>query len=146
MSSRRRKAVAAAMVAADLPELAEQEARPNGKQTPPPLTNEEKRDLVFGLISGRYFPATQVEDTSLLSMVFMPLAFEALADWDVESIGNIVGDMNKAGPRAINGYPMFMDFRVIGIEDWRDIGERVEKTLAVMNETNPIDDSKEGDS
>lgn len=134
------------MVAADLPELAEQEARPSGKRTPPALTDKEKRDFVFGFISGRYFSASQVDDTSLLPMIFMPLGFGALADWDVESIGTIVGDMEKAGPRGINGYPMFMSFEVIGVEDWRDIGERVEKTLAAMNEANPVDDSKGEDS
>lgn len=39
MSARRRKAVAAAMVAADLPVILE--AEPAGRQIPPPLTDAE---------------------------------------------------------------------------------------------------------
>ena len=40
-----------------------------------------------------------------------------------ESVGNVVEDIAKAGPMAVNGHPVFLSCRVIHVEDWERIVE-----------------------
>ena len=49
-------------------------------------------------------------------MVFMPVILGAFADMskeDIDNIGLIYEYMDKAGPRSINGMPIFMTCRTI---------------------------------
>jgi hypothetical protein len=48
--------------------------------------------------------------------------------------GMIYEYMEKAGPRAINGNPVFLSFRMIGIDDTKKVLERYNKIIEVVGE------------
>ena len=53
-------------------------------------------------------------------MIFMPLALGVLSEMDkeeVKDIGLIYEYNDQAGPRGINGYPMFMSCRYLSKKD-----------------------------
>jgi hypothetical protein len=76
-------------------------------------TDQELRELAMEMISGIVFTSLQVETQSLIQMVFMPLIFisdDMRKNWDEnpeEAPAMLYESMAKAGPQAINGYPMF---------------------------------------
>ena len=96
----------------------------------PRMTEDEIRSTVEGLVKGRIFTGTQVPP-DMLHLVFMPLGLAKDVDWD--SLGNVIEDIDKAGPRGINGYPMFMSCRLVHKDDWAVIGERALAVQAAMD-------------
>lgn len=67
-----------------------------------------------------------------LPMVFMPLAMGALSEWtkeELDDIGLIYEYMSEAGPRAINGNPCFVSFRIMNCADWKRAAEAITKEL-----------------
>jgi len=56
-----------------------------------------------------------------IGLVFLPLAFGALADWpkaEIEKIGCVWAFNRTALPRGINGYPMLTESRLMHKDDW----------------------------
>lgn len=56
-----------------------------------------------------------------LSLVFLPLAMGALADWprsEIAKIGCLWAYNRMAFPRSINGYPMFPEMYIMHRDDW----------------------------
>ena len=100
--------------------------------TPPRMTNADIKDIVRGIISGHLFVGSQVPP-DLLPSVFMPLLFAEKNQIDWDHVGNIIEDISKAGPRSINGYPMFMSCRLIHKDDWAVIADRVLAAQAAIN-------------
>lgn len=96
------------------------------------MTEAEIKETVFGLVKGQIFCGQQAPP-ELLSMVFMPLGLGGWGDIDVETVGEVIGDLKDAGPRAINGYPMFMSCRVVHRDDWSVIVARYEKARAALD-------------
>lgn len=96
------------------------------------MSEEDMKKTVMGLATGDIFAGCMVHDPDLLSMVFMPIALGALTDIDLSDVGDIIADMKDAGPRAINGYPMFAQCRLVQKDDWDVIIERVAKTRAAL--------------
>jgi hypothetical protein len=83
------------------------------------MTDQELRLLAADIYEGRVFTDRQVEDSSDLPMVFMPIALGAFAEMTEEEfkqIGLIYEYLDKAGPRAINGLPSFFSLRVLDIQ------------------------------
>lgn len=80
-----------------------------------PATEPELRQLALDIVEGRVFDSSQLgDDAHLMGSVFMPLAFmEPVAKEELETWGLVYEYMSAAGPRAINGYPMFMSCRVL---------------------------------
>lgn len=96
------------------------------KRPIPRMTESEITELVTGLAQGRIYTGSQVP-SDLLSMVFMPLALGGLEDIDVNTLGNVVEDIGKAGELSVNGYPIFMSCRLVHKDDWEIISERALK-------------------
>jgi hypothetical protein len=91
----------------------------------PRLSDDELREFVNDFTSGLIFSNVHFrsaeEEKSLLGSVFMPLVFGALSRYSVEEIQNIglmYEHINKAGPMAINGYPIFFSMRLMHKDDW----------------------------
>lgn len=71
-------------------------------------------------------------------------AIQAAADWQMkgdrvfsrwyEDVGVLVGDYKDAGPRSINGYPMFMSMRIWSKSDWTRIRDAVIREQARRKE------------
>jgi len=68
---------------------------------------------------GKIFCDRQInprEIGSMLAMVFMPIALGALSETANvvrDNIGMIYEYLSEAGPRSINGYPIFMSFKTL---------------------------------
>ena len=84
---------------------------------PEPRTREELWPIALGVAKGDIFTSAHLpeHDQRLLTMVFMP--FGMLDDLNLKFYGAhaalLYESLDKAMPRAINGYPMFMSFGTI---------------------------------
>lgn len=90
------------------------------KRPVPNLPQDALRKFVADFLAGHIFTSAQVRDTSVLQMVFMVIALGGLdpEKTDLESIGVIYEYMDKAGPRSINGYPVFFSCKLLSRDDW----------------------------
>ena len=82
------------------------------------MTTEELKQIAIDIYHGKIFTdrhiRTEEKTPSLLGMIFMPILF-----WDAPppDIDMLFEYLDKAGPRAINGYPMFDSCRYLNESD-----------------------------
>lgn len=89
----------------------------------PPMSDDDLREFISALVSGTVFTSAHVHDQSCVPSVFMALLFGGPTKWSksgLNRIGAIYEYLDAAGPRSINGYPIFYSFRLICKEDWED--------------------------
>jgi hypothetical protein len=85
-------------------------------------TDDEIKELAKALYRGEIFTSLQVPEHSmhLLTSIFMPLAFLDVAQRR-QLIENgaycFYANMSDAGPRAINGFPIFFSLKYLNKED-----------------------------
>lgn len=89
----------------------------------PRLSDDKLREFVDDFVSNRIFTSAHLRDqeANLLPMIFMPLGLGALSSLQPDSlsqVGCLWEYLDKAGPRAINGRPMFFSFQMLHIDDW----------------------------
>jgi len=96
------------------------------------MTEEQIKHTVRGLLARRIVTATMVP-ADMIGMVFMTIGLGGLGDIDLDTVGNIIEDLDKACERSINGYPVFMSCRVVHRDDWAVITERVVNAEAVLD-------------
>jgi hypothetical protein len=96
------------------------------------MTEDEIKTTVLGLVHGRIFCASQAPP-NLLGSIFLPLGLGGINGVDVKTIGNIIEDFDKAGPRSVNGYPMFLSCRLVHVDDWKVITDRALKAQAAID-------------
>lgn len=95
------------------------------------LTEDEIKDTVRGLVTGRIYTGTMVPP-DMLSTVFMPIVMGALTDIDPDTVGNVIADISKAADMSINGYPVFFSCRIVHRDDWAVIAERAMNAAGVL--------------
>lgn len=107
-----------------------------GKDRPhtvPRMTRDELVAFVHAFCDGRVYTssdATRVGGSSSLAMVFMPYAFGTFDGWteqEMEEIGLLWETLDKAGPRAINGCPMFTSMHIMHRLDVEIAKKAIEK-------------------
>jgi hypothetical protein len=97
----------------------------------PKLSDEKLREFVDDFVSNRIFTSAHLhenEAATMLSMVFMPIAlgcFSKVQEESFKNVGVIWEYYSKAGPRSINGRPIFFSLNVLHIDDW----ERAKKAI-----------------
>lgn len=101
----------------------------------PKLTDAKLREFVDDFVSNRIFTLQHipVHSQDLVGMIFMPVAFGLFSKYSsdsVKTIGTIYEHMSTAGPRSINGYPIFMSCKMLHVKDW----ERARKAILVEEE------------
>jgi hypothetical protein len=87
-----------------------------------PKTEGEIKQLAMDIGDGKVFSHTQCTNPGDIRSVFMPLALGVLSGWsekEFKDIGLIYEYYEKAGPRSVNGMPMFMSMRLLSIDDLR---------------------------
>jgi hypothetical protein len=89
----------------------------------PRLSDDELRKFVDDFVSNRIFTTAHLRDheAGMITMIFMPLGFGCFSKVQPDSlkqIGVIYEYNDKAGPRSINGMPMFFSFHMLHIDDW----------------------------
>jgi hypothetical protein len=122
-----------AQFAADWAMVKGEEPPPELRDGIPLMTDVQLK--VFAWCDGRIFTSNHIrpsyEGDNIVSMVFMPLAFGALKDMTedaIRHIGLIWEYLDQAGPRSINGYPIFSSLRFMHKDDW------ARATLAIKTE------------
>jgi len=79
-------------------------------------------DLAQKVIGGQVFTSLQVQEPSLIGSIFMPIVLSGKDDlnWMLENkIAMFYSDMADAGPRSINGYPMFFKMGFINADEMK---------------------------
>lgn len=92
-----------------------------------PLTDEEIKKLANDMYKGLIFSDRHIQNPDDMSRVFMPLVLlekEQTEELKVNDPGMIYEYIDKAGPMAINGMPMFCSFRFLSQEDAKKVMEK----------------------
>ena len=81
------------------------------------MTEQEIKQLALDIRDNKIFGswAVPAHSTNLLGMIFMPLVLGAEIPQDVIHVYEY---MDKAGPRSINGYPIFFSLLMITKDDY----------------------------
>jgi len=99
----------------------------------PSLSEQEIGQLAKDIAMNLVFTSDHVrreERDNILGMVFMPIALGGLSDLSEEArkdVGMVYEYYDKAGPRSINGYPIFFSFRIVNVKDRLLVWEKYEK-------------------
>ena len=88
------------------------------KQPVPDYSPEEFKKFVRNVLDNKVFLHVQIDNPSLLGMVFMPIGLGGFGQLDVDTIGMIYEFYDQAMPRSVNGYPCFATCRFINKTDW----------------------------
>ena len=87
------------------------------------------KDIAMDKVFCSFF-VPETEQKNLLGMIFMPILFGATKDYseeEIKDIGFIYEYYDKAGPRGINGYPIFFSCGFVSKTDARKILDKVVK-------------------
>lgn len=99
----------------------------------PSLPEQEITQLAKDIAMNLVFTSDHIrreEWDNILGMVFMPIVLGAFSEYSEEArkdIGMVYEYYDKAGPRSINGYPIFFSFRVVNVKDRLAVWEKHEK-------------------
>jgi hypothetical protein len=88
-----------------------------GKEEHKPMSEPERRQLALDIMDGKVFGSWNLdpdEARNVIGMIFLPLSLGANVP---KGVAHIYEYLSQAGPRAINGNPIFMSFRVLLKED-----------------------------
>jgi len=91
------------------------------------MKKEDLKQLACDMNKGLVFTDRQIQQPHLMPVVFVPLVFMVGEKKWADQIGLVYEYLDKAGPRAINGMPMFMSMRVVPKEDVPILLEYVQK-------------------
>lgn len=100
-----------------------------------PKTEDVLNQLAKDIVAGQVYTDRHLPDEEAAFMVFMPLALmgdEAMAKFAEQSPGMIYEHLDKAGPRSINGLPVFMSFQYLNVEDAKRVLQKCQKLDKAM--------------
>ena len=92
----------------------------NQKHEIPRLTEPEMIKFIDDFLNDLIFTSAHLprDDEMSMNMVFMPFATLTNDSLVTKDLGIIWEYLSKAGPCAINGYPMFLSARFMHKDDW----------------------------
>lgn len=103
-------------------------------------SDKELKQLAVDILAGKVFGTWNFQDVneanSLVSSVFMPLAFMSEEDRKKllsMEVSHFYETMDKAGPRSINGYPMFMSMQTLTSGEWVIVLQHVKELEAYID-------------
>lgn len=99
---------------------------------PRQLTDEQLRQLCIDIYGGLVFTDRHCHSAQEVGMVFMPIGLGGLNPEDEPEM--IYEYMDKAGPRSVNGMPMFMSANVMNRADFRAWLPMYEKYIQMQEE------------
>ena len=96
------------------------------------MTPEEIKELATDTFKEKVFFSTMLReiDKHLLTSIFMPVMFMdniQIKQLEKDEVVGFYEYFEKALPRSINGYPMFMSMKSITKDDLEKVQELVEK-------------------
>ena len=89
-------------------------------------TEKDLKQIAMDLFDGKIFSDRHISENEahMIGNVFMPIALGAFKDTpeeELKNIGMIYEYLSEAGPRSINGMPMFMSFRYLTKDEAKDM-------------------------
>lgn len=93
-------------------------------------TDEELKQIAKDCVDGKIFTSSMVKDNDSLSMVFMPLIFmneEQSKEFEKAIPYMLFEYYDKAGPRSINGMPIFYSFQQLSKQECEKLQDYVNK-------------------
>lgn len=93
---------------------------PTEKQDVPRLPEAQIKELAKDMAMGKVFCDRHIhpeEHISMVGSVFMPIGLGVLSQVHGDQLGMFYEYMDKAGPRSVNGYPMFMSVKIMHRDD-----------------------------
>ena len=104
------------------------------------LDDKKLKQLAQDLLAGRIFTDRHMNDGTMAQMVFMPISFfdekqmaKFKADIDSGKIFMIYEYVEKAGPRTVNGMPIFMSYRSLNKEQFEKVMDYFNKIKAAID-------------
>lgn len=97
---------------------------------------EELNKLAKDIATNLVFTSNHIRDNHLTGSIFMPLILGAMSNFSeegIKSVGMVYEYFDKAGPRAINGYPMFMSCAFLNQKDTEYVWEKYNKIKSVLD-------------
>lgn len=91
------------------------------------LNDDNLKKLAVDLRAGKIFTDRDVSPPDAIGMVFMPIVFMEMPKKEAEQVGLIYEYLDKAGPRSINGMPIFPSCRLLSKEDLTILCEYMKK-------------------
>ena len=103
-------------------------------------TDKELKQLALDMFKCNVFTDRHIKpnEQDLLPSIFMPFFFmnkEQSEEFAKRDIGMLYEYMDKAGPRSINGYPIFFSFQVLEMSEI----ERLLPMVDALNEMTKIE-------
>lgn len=102
------------------------------------LTDEEVKELAMRMYRGDVFTSDMinpVEFDQVLTMIFMPLIFmgkEHIEQCKAQEVTMFWAEMKDAGPRAINGYPIFTSCSFVKKQDHQRVIDKYRQIQDTM--------------
>jgi hypothetical protein len=102
-------------------------------------TEEELKQLAKDLLDDKIFTDAHIRegDDSLLGSIFMPIIFidqKQRDKMEAECVSVLFEYYSKAGPRSINGYPMFTSMNYMTKDEWEKVFNYHEKMKKALDE------------
>jgi len=96
------------------------------------MSDEELKKFVIDFVDNKIFISGFIpveEAKHIIHAVFMPLIGITFSKKATKSLAQLWEYYAKAGPRSINGYPMFWSVRMISIADWKRAKPAIDKLM-----------------
>jgi len=100
-------------------------------------TDEQLKQIAKDLYTGLIFTSHHLSKTDFKNMahlIFMPLVFMTEEQSkELKHVSLIYEYLDQAGPRAINGYPMFMSMNYLTKDEHKKLLEYYKKVKSAMD-------------
>ena len=99
-------------------------------------TDDEIKEIAQGILNGQIFCDRMIrpeEFEQMATSIFMSIGLMGLEQWEEfkkQDIGMVYEYLDKASPRAINGYPIFFSAHILTKAD----AKRVYETMKLLAE------------
>lgn len=114
--------------------MTEQKEEPKVERKPlADVSPEQMKEFVLGVCDNRIFTDRHLSEDEVknnLSLVFMPLMFGALDSIQMDTIGCIWEYWSEAGPRSVNGKPIFFSMRLMNVKDTEFAFAQIKKEMS----------------
>ncbi len=88
------------------------------------MSEKELKQLAIDIVEGKVFGSWNITDADMLPMVFMVITFmdfDKIQELQDDDIWHFYEYLDKAGPRSINGMPIFFSAHTITKDDWKKV-------------------------
>lgn len=109
-------------------ETAENESEPMPAYEP--KTDEQIKEIGQKLQAGQIYTSEHIHRRDDVGLAFMAFALSGpdYSDWmQANEIAVLYQDLDKAGPRSINGMPCFFSHQHLTLADWKRVQETARK-------------------